>query len=96
MTRSDLVYRLAELNPHLYHRDAVRIVDAIVDAISEALERGDRVELRGFGTFGVKTRPTREGRNPKTGQTVIIATKYFPYFHSGKELRRRLNSSELT
>lgn len=94
MTRSELVYRLADLNPHLYHRDVARIVYAIFDEISAALERGDRVELRGFGTLCVKKRAPREGRNPKTGQVVTIGTKYFPYFRSGEELRRRLNSSE--
>ncbi len=94
MTRSDLVNRLAKLNPHLYHRDVVRIVDTILDEISESLARGDRVELRGFGTLGVKTRHARQGHNPKTGQAVAIATKYVPYFRSGKQLRQRLNSSE--
>ncbi len=72
MTKSDLIARLAELNPHLYHRDVVRIVETVFDAISEALADGDRVELRGFGSFGVKVRGARQGRNPRTGKEVAI------------------------
>ena len=91
MTKSELIQRLAELNPHLYQRDVERIVSTIFEEISAALERGDRVELRGFGAFSVKQRDARVGRNPRTGDTVEVSAKHVPYFKTGKELRERLN-----
>ena len=91
MTRSELIRRLAEANPHLYQRDVERIVATVFDTISAALERGDRVELRGFGAFSVRQRAARTGRNPRTGQEVHVPDKRVPYFKSGKELRERLN-----
>ena len=91
MIKSELITRLAEANPHLYQRDVERIVGAIFNEITNALERGDRVELRGFGAFSVKQRPARMGRNPRTGETVHVAEKYVPFFKTGKELRDRLN-----
>ncbi|MFQ5939469.1 MAG: integration host factor subunit beta [Alphaproteobacteria bacterium] len=93
MTKSQLIQRLAELNPHLYHRDVERIVNTIFDAIAAALARGDRVELRGFGAFSVKKRGARIGRNPRTGEAVQVAEKFLPFFKTGKELRQRLNAS---
>lgn len=92
MTRSQLIMRLAELNPHLYHRDVERIVATIFDEISAALANGNRVELRGFGAFSVKRRAARVGRNPRTGDAVRVSAKYLPYFKTGKELRERLNA----
>ncbi len=92
MTRSQLILRLAELNPHLYHRDVERIVATIFEEISRALARGDRVELRGFGAFSVKRRAARLGRNPRTGAAVHVVAKFLPYFKPGKELRERINS----
>lgn len=94
MTRSELIQRIAELNPHLYHRDVERIVTTIFEEISEALARGDRVELRGFGAFSVKRRDARIGRNPRTGDAVHVAEKHIPFFKTGKLLRDRLNSGE--
>jgi integration host factor subunit beta len=91
MTKSELIQRLAELNPHLYQRDVERIVTAIFDEISAALSRGDRVELRGFGAFSVKRREARVGRNPRTGASVQVAEKHIPFFKTGKQLRERLN-----
>lgn len=91
MTKSELILRLAERNPHLYQRDVERIVSTIFDEISNALARGDRVELRGFGAFSVKRRAPRIGRNPRTGAAVHVAEKYVPFFKTGKELRERLN-----
>ncbi len=91
MTKSELIQILADRNPHLYQRDVERIVSTIFDEISSALERGDRVELRGFGAFSVKRREPRIGRNPRTGEAVQVAEKYVPYFKTGKELRERLN-----
>lgn len=93
MTKSELIQRLAERNPHLFHRDVERIVATIFDEISAALERGDRVELRGFGAFSVKQRDPRVGRNPRTGEAVAVAEKRVPYFKTGKELRERLNEA---
>ena len=91
MTKSELIQRIAELNPHLFHRDVERIVSTIFDEISEALARGNRVELRGFGAFSVKRRGPRVGRNPRTGAAVQVSEKYIPFFKTGKQLRERLN-----
>jgi len=91
MTKSELITLLAEKNPHLYLRDVERIVATVFDEISQALSRGDRVELRGFGAFSVKHRAARLGRNPRTGDTVKVNEKYIPFFKTGKELRERLN-----
>jgi integration host factor subunit beta len=93
MTKSELIQRMAELNPHLYHRDVERIVSTIFDEIADALARGDRVELRGFGTFSVKRRAARVGRNPRTGTAVHVGEKCVPYFKTGTQLRKRLNES---
>ena len=92
MTKSELILRMAEQNPHLYQRDVERIISTILDEITSALARGDRVELRGFGAFSVKKRNARIGRNPRTGESVAVDTKVVPYFKTGKELRQRLNS----
>lgn len=91
MIKSELVQRLAERNPHLYQRDVEHIVNAVLDEVGNALMRGDRVELRGFGAFSVKNRPSRTGRNPRTGQKVAVTEKYVPFFKTGKEMRERLN-----
>jgi integration host factor subunit beta len=91
MIKSELVLRIAEQNPHLYQRDVENIVNAVLDTIVDALARGDRVELRGFGAFSVKTRDARIGRNPRTGETVEVASKSIPVFKTGKEMRLRLN-----
>lgn len=93
MTKSELIQRLAESHPHLYHRDVERIVSTVFDEISSALERGDRVELRGFGTFSVKHREARIGRNPRTGDTVQVAPKTVPFFKTGKQLRDLVNNA---
>ena len=92
MTKSELIMRLAEKNPHLYYRDVERIVSTIFDEIAAALSRGDRVELRGFGALSVKKRNARIGRNPRTGESVKVAEKHVPFFKTGKHLRQRLNS----
>jgi integration host factor subunit beta len=91
MTKSELIMRLAEANPHLFQRDVESIVSAIFDEISSALENGDRVELRGFGAFSVKKREARVGRNPRTGDSVPVREKFMPFFKSGKQLRDRIN-----
>jgi integration host factor subunit beta len=92
MTKSELILRLAEANPHLFQRDVERIVSTIFNEISAALESGDRVELRGFGAFSVKKRDPRVGRNPRTGAAVQVESKYVPFFKTGKQLRDRLNA----
>jgi len=92
MTKSELINRLAERNPHLYLRDVERIVTTIFDEICAALARGDRVELRGFGAFSVKRRDARVGRNPRTGDAVQVSEKAVPFFKTGKQLRERLNT----
>jgi integration host factor subunit beta len=91
MTKSELIQRLADANPHLYQRDVERIVTTIFDEITTALANGDRVELRGFGAFSVKERGSRVGRNPRTGEAVNVAAKHIPYFKTGKQLREKLN-----
>jgi integration host factor subunit beta len=93
MTKSELVQKLAEANPHLYQRDVEGIVTAIFEEIAAALARGDRVELRGFGAFSVKRRDARIGRNPRTGGSVPVAEKHIPFFKTGKQLRDRLNQN---
>jgi integration host factor subunit beta len=92
MTKSELIARLAEANPHLFQRDVERIVSTIFEEITNALATGDRVELRGFGAFSVKTRGSRVGRNPRTGESVDVGEKCVPYFKTGKKLRERLNT----
>ena len=92
MIKSELVQRISERNPHLYQRDVEHIVNAILNEITAALARGDRVELRGFGAFSVKNRPARTGRNPRTGTKVAVTEKYVPLFKTGKEMRERLNT----
>ena len=94
MTKSDLIKRLAEANPHLYVRDIERIVARVFEEIGAALARGDRVELRGFGAFSVRARSERVGRNPRTGDEVAVPNKVVPYFKTGKELRDRLNVAD--
>jgi len=94
MIKSELVHKIANANPHLYHRDVERIVKVVFDEIVEALSRGDRVELRGFGAFTVKHRAARQGRNPRTGKSVSVEEKFVPFFKTGKELRERLNRTK--
>jgi integration host factor subunit beta len=91
MIKSELVQQISEQNPHLYQRDVENIVNAILNEIVAALSRGDRVELRGFGAFSVKSRPARTGRNPRTGAHVSVEEKCVPFFKTGKEMRERLN-----
>ena len=91
MIKSELVQKIAEKNPHLYQRDIEKIVNAILDEVTNALASGNRVELRGFGAFSVKRRDARLGRNPRTGAHVDVNEKAVPFFKTGKEMRERLN-----
>jgi integration host factor subunit beta len=91
VTKSDLIAELAAANPHLREADIELIVATIFDQITEALARGQRVELRGFGAFAVKRRQARTGRNPKTGEEVPVDAKSVPAFRASNMLQRRLN-----
>ena len=91
MTKSELIARLAERFPQLVAKDADFAVKMILDALTAALVRGDRIEIRGFGSFALNYRPPRIGRNPKTGDKVQVPAKYVPHFKSGKELRERVD-----
>ena len=91
MTRSSLVARLSERFPHLMARDTELAVRLILDAISDALAESSRVEVRGFGSFALSYRPPRVGRNPKSGDQVVVPAKHVPHFKAGKELRERVD-----
>jgi integration host factor subunit beta len=93
MTKSDLIARLAERFPQLVAKDADFAVKMILDALSEALVKGDRIEIRGFGSFSLNYRPPRVGRNPKSGDKVRVPEKWVPHFKAGKELRERVDKS---
>lgn len=91
MTKSELIAQLAERFPQLVAKDADYAVKMILDAMTEALARGDRIEIRGFGSFALNYRPPRTGRNPKSGEKVHVPEKYVPHFKAGKELRERVD-----
>ncbi|MFV0493055.1 MAG: integration host factor subunit beta [Pseudorhodobacter sp.] len=91
MIRSELIQKIADENPHLTQRHVERIVNTVFEEIIEALARGNRVELRGFGAFSIKAREARTGRNPRTGEAVQVNSKNIPFFKTGKLLRDRLN-----
>lgn len=91
MTKSELVAILTEKYDSLYQRDVETIVNCFFDTISDALARGERVELRGFGAFSVRHRQERVGRNPRTGESVNVEAKNVPFFKMGKGMRERLN-----
>jgi integration host factor subunit beta len=96
MIRSDLITRLAELHPQLLANDAESVVKVILNALSDTLSNGGRIEIRGFGSFGLNYRPPRQGRNPKNGEKVKVPAKYVPHFNAGKELKERVNGSSDT
>lgn len=93
MTKSELIDRLAMRQTHLMHKDVELAVKLVLDEISHSLAREDRVEIRGFGSFSLHFRPSRVGRNPKTGEPVHIPSKNVPHFKPGKEMRERVNQS---
>ncbi len=93
MTKSQLIVNVAEQYPRLSKRDVEVIVNTVFDSMTQALVAGERIEIRGFGSFIVKTRDAREGRNPKTGEKVRVETKRTPFFTVGKELKERVNES---
>ncbi|OBZ97474.1 integration host factor subunit beta (plasmid) [Pararhizobium polonicum] len=91
MIRSELIHTVTLRNPHLYQQDVEKIVGTILDDIANALAEGDRVELRGFGVFSVRHRPSRSGRNPSNGTAVFVEEKWTPFFRASKEMQERLN-----
>ena len=93
MTRSELITALAARFPQLTSQDAAMATTEIIDAVSRALVQGQRIEIRGFGSFAVRQRAPRIGRNPKTGEKVTVPAKYVPHFKAGKELRERVDSA---
>jgi len=94
MTKSELIARLAERNPRLVARDADEAVNTMLDAMTDALAGGQRIEIRGFGSFALNYRPPRVGRNPKSGDRVQVPAKYVPHFKAGKELRERVDGDD--
>ncbi|MGY6631855.1 MAG: integration host factor subunit beta [Wenzhouxiangella sp.] len=91
MTKSELIERLAATQPHLSQADVELAVRCILEQLSKALSEGDRIEIRGFGSFSLHYRPARMGRNPKTGEPVALPAKHVPHFKPGKALRERVN-----
>jgi integration host factor subunit beta len=92
MTKSELIARLAAHFPQLVASDAELAVKMILDAMGKSLSQGQRIEIRGFGSFGLNYRPPRVGRNPKSGEKVQVPAKYVPHFKAGKELRERVDT----
>ena len=96
MIRSELVQKLCQDFPDLTQREVESVVSAVFDSITDQLAHGGRVELRGFGAFSTRKRDARQGRNPRTGESVQVDAKRVPYFKPGKEMRERLNLKEST
>jgi integration host factor subunit beta len=92
VTKSELIEILAVKNSHLNHKDVELAVKSLLEQMSWALSSGQRIEIRGFGSFSLHYRPPRIGRNPKTGESVALAAKHVPHFKPGKELRERVNA----
>ena len=92
MTKSELILKITSKNSYLYHKDVYKIIDTLFNSVTKALKDGDRVELRGFGTFTTKLRNARIGRNPKTGDPVAIPQKKMPFFKMGKLMKERINN----
>lgn len=91
MTKSELIELLARKQGHLAQKDVELAVKSLIEQMSHALSSGERIEIRGFGSFSLHYRPPRMGRNPKTGAAVALPGKYVPHFKPGKELRERVN-----
>ena len=93
MTKSELVTKLFGKLPTLKEEDITLSVALLLESVRVTLEKGRRVEIRGFGSFALNYRPPRNGRNPKSGEAVVVPSKYVPHFKPGKELKERVNSS---
>jgi len=96
MTKSELIEVLARKQSHIVYKDVEQAVKALLEQMSESLATGERIEIRGFGSFSLHFRPPRVGRNPKTGDSVTLSGKYVPHFKPGKELRERVNAARKT
>lgn len=94
MNKSDLVDIISEKVKDLTRKDVDLIVSTVFDKMTHTLSEGERIEIRGFGSFEIRTRPARQGRNPKTGESVFVATRRVPFFKVGKELRERINGED--
>ncbi|MFO7577887.1 MAG: integration host factor subunit beta [Pelovirga sp.] len=92
MTKSELIEKLSDEHELLNKKDAEAVINVIFDGIGSALTQGDRVEIRGFGSFSVRERGAREARNPKSGEVVEIPSRKTPFFKTGKELRERVDA----
>lgn len=92
ITRSEIIEQLVDRQPHLAHRDVELAVKTILDTMSDAFETGERIEIRGFGSFSLHYRRARVGRNPKTGESVTVQEKFSPHFKPGKELKERVDA----
>lgn len=93
MTKSQLIERLADRARHIPSKDVETAIKELLEQMAQTLQRGERIEIRGFGSFSLHFRAPREGRNPKTGETVKLDGKYVPHFKPGKELRERVNEA---
>jgi integration host factor subunit beta len=93
MTKREIIEELLSRRRRITHRESETIVNAMFDAMANSLMRGERIEIRGFGSFGVKQRRARQGRNPKTGDAVEVAAKRIPFFRAGKDLRVEVNGA---
>ena len=93
MNKSDLILKILESDPNLFKKDASKIVNVFFDTLSEAISKGERVELRGFGVFDVKEREARIARNPKNGEAVAVPAKKVPFFRMGKDMKDRINKN---
>ena len=93
MTKSELIEKMARKQSHLKDKDVELSVKSLLEQMSRSLATGERIEIRGFGSFSLHYRPPRIGRNPKTGDSVSLPGKYVPHFKPGKELRERINGS---
>lgn len=93
MTKSELIEQLVDVDVPLSKKESELVVNTIFGSITEALAGGDRVEIRGFGSFSIRERDSRQARNPKSGEVIQIPTKKAPFFKTGKELRQRVDAS---
>ncbi|MBI5643941.1 MAG: integration host factor subunit beta [Deltaproteobacteria bacterium] len=94
MTKSELIELVASKVSNFSRKDVEIIVDTLFDSMSSSLSKGDKVEIRGFGSFKIKARDGRQGRNPKSGENIFIESKRVPFFKAGKEIRERINTDE--
>ena len=92
MTKSELIEILSRKQPQLAYKDIELAVKTVLEYMSSSLSNGERIEIRGFGSFSLHFRPARNGRNPKSGEPVALPAKYVPHFKPGKELRERVNN----